>query len=338
MATIREVAERAGASVTTVSHVINETRYVSDEVRLRVLDAMKALNYRPNALARSLRMGQTHTLALILPDSANPFFADIGRAIEDCAFQLGYSVILGNTQGDPRREELYIDVLSKKQVDGIIFVATGEQADSLNLLRSRGLPVVVVNRDLNAVEVDLIYTDNFQGGYLATQHLIQLGHRRIACIAGPSDLTLGADRVDGYRRALEEAGLTYDEGLVLAGDYQPASGFAVTQQLLAGADRPTAIFACNDLMALGALRAAAAAGCPVPAALSVVGFDDIELARYTNPPLTTIAQDKAEIGAQAVRRLVERIGQKDTPYQRAVLPTRLVVRESTGPREGAKPV
>jgi LacI family transcriptional regulator len=331
MATIREVAEKAGASVTTVSHVINETRHVSDEVRLRVLDAMKELNYRPNALARSLRMGQTHTLALILPDSANPFFADIGHAVEDCAFQLGYSVILCNTQGDPRREFLYVDVLSKKQVDGIIFVATGEQVASLNFLQSRAMPVVVVNRDLSTIEVDLIFTDNLQGGYLATHHLLTLGHRRIACIAGPSDLTLGADRVAGYRRALEEAGLAYDERLVLAGDYQPASGFRVTHDLLSRRDPPTAIFACNDLMALGALRAAVEAGCRVPADLSIVGFDDIELARYTNPPLTTIAQDKAEIGAQAVRRLVERITAKHGPFQRSTLPTHLVQRESTGP-------
>jgi LacI family transcriptional regulator len=331
MSTIREVAEKAGASVTTVSHVINETRHVSDEVRLRVLDAMKALDYRPNALARSLRMGQTHTLALILPDSANPFFADVGRAIEDCAFQLGYSVILCNTQGDPRREFLYVDVLSKKQVDGIIFVATGEQTASLAMLQSRAMPVVVVNRDLSSIAVDLIYTDNLQGGYLATHHLLGLGHRRIACIAGPSDLTLGADRVDGYRRALEEAGLAYDATLVLAGDYQPASGYRVTQQLLARRERPTAIFACNDLMALGALRAAVEAGCRVPADLSVIGFDDIELARFTNPPLTTIAQDKVEIGMQAVRQLVARLGAKDGPVLRSVLPTHLVQRESTGP-------
>jgi LacI family transcriptional regulator len=331
MTTIREVAEKAGASVTTVSHVINETRHVSEEVRLRVLDAMKELNYRPNALARSLRMGQTHTLALILPDSANPFFADVGRAVEDCAFQFGYSVILCNTQGDPRREYLYLDVLSKKQVDGIIFVATGDQVDSLNFLRSRAMPVVVVNRDLSGVGVDLIFTDNRQGGYMATRHLLSLGHTRIACIAGPSDLTLGADRVLGYRYALEEAGLPYDERLVLAGDYQPASGFRVACQLLAYTDRPTAIFACNDLMAVGALRAAVEIGCRVPADLSVIGFDDIELARYTNPPLTTIAQDKAEIGSQAVRRLMERMRAKDGPFQRLVLPTSLVLRESTGP-------
>jgi LacI family transcriptional regulator len=332
MVTIREVAEKAGASVTTVSHVINETRHVSDEVRLRVLHAMKELNYRPNALARSLRMGQTHTLALILPDSSNPFFADVGRSVEDAAFQLGYSVILCNTQGDPRREDLYVDVLDKKQVDGIIFVATGEQVASLQFLRSRAMPVVVVNRDLANIDVDLIFTDNFQGGYLATCHLLALGHTRIACIAGPSDLTLGADRVDGYRRALEEAGLPYEESLVRAGDYKPASGFRVTSELLARRDRPTAIFACNDLMAIGALRAAVEAGCRVPGDLSVIGFDDIELARFTNPPLTTIAQDKTEIGSQAVRRLVEQITAKNNgTFHRSILATSLVQRASTGP-------
>jgi LacI family transcriptional regulator len=160
---------------------------------------------------------------------------------------------------------------------------------------------------------------------------LDLGHTRIACIAGPSDLTLGADRVDGYRHALEEAGLAYDERLVQAGDYQPASGFRVTSEFLARRSPPTAIFACNDLMAIGALRAADEVGCRVPADLSVIGFDDIELARFTNPPLTTIAQDKAEIGLQAVRRLAERISAKNGVFHRSILPTSLVLRASTGP-------
>lgn len=331
MSTIREVAKRAGVSYATVSHVINDTRFVSQETRDRVLAAINELSYRPNALARSLRRGKTNTIGLILPDSANPFFAEIGHSIEDAAFNLGYSVILCNTERDTHREQLYVDVLSKKQVDGIIFVATGEQVDSLNFLLSQDVPVVLIDRDLPNSEVDAVLTDNQQGGYLAARHLIELGHRRIACIAGPSHITPSAERIIGYRRALEEAGLPYDETLVMSGDYHPESGRQVTSTLLSLNDPPTAIFALNDLMALGALRAACQAGCCIPDDLAVIGFDNIDLTSFTNPPLTTIAQPKAEIGSQAVNFLAERIKDKTCPPRRVILPTELIVRESTQP-------
>jgi LacI family transcriptional regulator len=331
MTTIREVAEKAGASVTTVSHVINHTRFVSDGVRQRVLAAMEELNYRPNALARSLRKGKTYTLGLILPDSSNPFFAEVGNSIEDAAFKLGYNLILCNTEGDPQKERLYVDVLFKKQVDGIIFMAAGDQIGSLNFLRSQQMPVVLVDRDLPNVNADAILTDNQQGGYLATRYLIDLGHLRIACITGPSNLTPSAERLTGYRRALEEAGLPFEAALVLRGDYHPASGLQAATALLALPAPPTAVFACNDLMALGVLRAAAKAGRRVPDDLAVVGFDDIELACFTNPPLTTIAQSKAEIGTQAANLLAERIEAKTGPTRRLIVPTQLVIRESTQP-------
>jgi LacI family transcriptional regulator len=333
MATIREVAESAGVSYATVSHVINNTRLVSQETRERVLAAMDALNYRPNALARSLRQGKTNTLGLVLPDSANPFFAEISRGIEDEAFKKGYSVFLCNTELDTQRELFYVDVLSKKQVDGIIFVAAGDQVDSLDFLRSRNMPVVMIDRNLPNVEVDAVLTDNRLGGYLATRHLLELGHTRIACISGPSSITPSAERMIGYRRALEEAGLSYDEGLVLRGDYHAQSGMEITHSILAMKPRPTAIFALNDLMALGALRAAAEAGCSVPQNLAVVGYDDLELAQYTNPPLTTIAQPKKEVGAQAIHLLVDRIARKDRAPSRLVLPPELIVRRSTQPVE-----
>lgn len=329
MATIREVAESAGVSYATVSHVINNTRVVSQETRERVLAAMSALDYRPNALARSLRQGKTNTLGLVLPDSANPFFAEISRSIEDEAFKKGYSVFLCNTELDTQRELFYVDVLSKKQVDGIIFVAAGDQADSLNYLVQRNLPVVMIDRDVPNVEVDAVLTDHQLGGYLATRHLLELGHTRIACIAGPSTITPSAERMIGYRNALEKAGLAYDESLVLRGDYHAQSGLEITHTILQMKPRPTAIFALNDLMALGALRAAAEAGCSVPGELAIVGYDDLELAHFTNPPLTTIAQPKKEIGAQAVRLLIDRMSQKSRPPSRLVLPPRLIVRRSS---------
>lgn len=329
MATIREVAESAGVSYATVSHVINNTRLVSPETRERVLAAMDALNYRPNALARSLRQGKTNTLGLVLPDSANPFFAEIGRSIEDEAFKKGYSVFLCNTELDTQRELFYVDVLSKKQVDGIIFVAAGDQADSLEFLVGRNMPVVMVDRSVPNVEVDAVFTDNQLGGYLAARHLLELGHKRIACISGPSSITPSAERMIGYRKALEEAGLPYDETLILRGDYHAQSGMEVTHAILKMNPRPTAIFALNDLMALGALQAAAEANCAVPEDLAVVGYDDLEIARFTNPPLTTIAQPKKEIGVKAIDLLVDRISRKDRSPSRLVLPPELIVRRST---------
>jgi LacI family transcriptional regulator len=331
MATIREVAESAGVSYATVSHVINNTRLVLPETRARVLAAMDALNYRPNALARSLRQGKTNTLGLVLPDSANPFFAEISRSIEDEAFKKGYSVFLCNTELDTQRELFYVDVLSKKQVDGIIFVAAGDQVDSLEFLVSRNMPVVMIDRNLPNVEVDAVLTDNQLGGYLATRHLLELGHKRIACIAGPSSITPSAERLIGFRKALEEAGLPYDKRLILRGDFHPQSGMEITHSILKRKPRPTAIFALNDLMALGALRAAAEAGFSVPADLAVVGYDDLELAQYANPPLTTISQPKKEVGVQAVRLLVDRMSRKSRAPSRLVLAPELIVRRSTTP-------
>ncbi|MBI5564673.1 MAG: LacI family DNA-binding transcriptional regulator [Chloroflexi bacterium] len=330
MPTIQEVAEKAGVSPTTVSHVINNSRVVADETRQRVEAAMEELHYRPNALARSLRRGQTHTLGLILPDSSNPFFAEIGHSIEAAAFEQGYSVVLCNTEGDLAKEALYVDVLSKKQVDGIIFVAAGEQTDSLRALLHHKLPVVVVDRDLPDVEIDAVLTDNRQGGYLATKHLIDLGHTRIGCIAGPSHLTPSAQRVIGYRDALTEAGLPIVDDLITRGDFHPESGYLAARSLLDGPTAPTAIFACNDLMALGALRAVAEHGRRVPANFAIVGFDDIELASFTSPPLTTIAQPKSDLGRLAVQWLIERIADKARPARRELLPTRLIVRGTSG--------
>src|SRR4030095_16059421 len=232
MTTIREVAESAGVSYATVSHVINNTRFVLPETRERVLKAMAALNYRPNALARSLRQGKTNKIGLVVPADANPSFAEITRAIEDEAFNTGYSVFLCNTELDTKRELFYVDVLSKKQVDGIIFVAAGDQADSLDFLISRNMPVVMIDRNLPNVQVDAVLPDHQLGGFLATQHLLELGHTRIACIAGPSSITPSAERITGYRKALEQASLPFDERLVIRGDYHAQSGMEITSAIL----------------------------------------------------------------------------------------------------------
>jgi LacI family transcriptional regulator len=323
MPTIREVADRAGVSSTTVSHVINATRFVSDEVRGRVREAMEELGYRPNAVARSLRRGRTHTLCLILPDSANPYFAELGRGIEAAAFGRDYRVVLCNTEGEERRERVYMELLGKRQVDGLLYVPASDHPDPLRDLLREGLPVVLVDRDLPGVSVDTVLTDKRRGAYLATRHLIGLGHRRIGCVAGPSTLSLSAQRLQGYRDALHAAGLPVDDGLVRRGDYHPDSGRAATRSLLEALDPPTAVFVANDLMAIGALRAAAEVGRQVPDDLAVVGFDDIELA-------STVSQAPSEVGRAAVALLLQRIDDPARPPVRQTLDTRLVVRASCG--------
>ncbi|MFN8466077.1 MAG: LacI family DNA-binding transcriptional regulator [Caldilineaceae bacterium] len=329
MVTIRDVAARAGVSSTTVSHVINATRPVSAELRARVESAMAELGFQPNALARSLRRKRTHTLGMIVPDSANPFFAEVGRGIEDTSFASGYSVILCNSDGDPARELLYLDLLVQKQVDGVLLVPTGDHAELAARLRTRNIPVVVIDRDVSEAPIDRAHIDNVAGGYLATRHLLDLGHRRIGYIGGPPHLSPVPDRSAGYCRALQEAGLPIDDRLIIAGNFRDFSGYSGAQALFALPDPPTAIFAGNDLMAIGVLAAARDAGIAVPDDLSIVGFDDIHLAGYINPPLTTVAQPKYELGVIAAELLLARLAKPDMPPQRRLLQAQLVVRQST---------
>ncbi len=329
MTTIREVAKKARVSSTSVSHVLNNTRFVSEDVRERVKSAMHELNYRPNALARSLRNGKTHTLGLILPDSANPFFAEVGHAIESAAFALGYSVILCNTENDENKERLYTEVLENKQLDGIIFVGAGENLEAISEIVQNGLPLVVVDRDMANLELDTVTTENYQGGLLATQHLLSLGHQIIGCITGPSNITPSAERVTGYRAALQQRGVPAEECLLVRGDFHAPSGYSAAMQLLQQTPRPTAIFVCNDMMAIGALRAASQLGLNVPENVAIVGFDDIELASYVTPALTTVAQPKQEIGQLAVKLLFERMSDPSLPPRHTILSTQLIIREST---------
>lgn len=329
MPTIREVAESAGVSSTTVSHVINNTRFVSAGTRQRVDRAMKELGYRPNSLARSLRRGETNTLGLVLPDSANPFFAEMARAVESAAFSLGYSVMICNTEDDLVKEAHYVEVLTNKQVDGIIFIAAGDRSNALHRMHQGFPPVILVDRDLGEVQLDTVQADNRLGGYLAARHLIETGCRRLACITGSSNVTPSALRITGFTQAIEEAGLSCPADWICRGDFHPSTGYRAAQYLFSLPNPPDGIFACNDLMAIGALRAALESGRSVPADVAIVGFDDIELASYTIPPLTTIAQPKTEMAQLAVKLLVERISDGAQAARSLLLPPILIQRQST---------
>lgn len=330
MATIKDVALRAGVSVTTVSHVVNATRRVSPEGRERVEDAIRELGYVPSAVARSLKRSNTRTLAMLIPNCSNPYFAEIMRTVEDRCFGAGYNLVLCNTDDEPRRQSVYLQALAERRIDGVILVSTGDDASLRTLLHGLKMPVVVVDREIDDPGCDLVETAHVQGALLATRHLVALGHRRIACIGGPAGLAPSEQRVSGWRAALDEAGLADESaGLLWRGDFASQSGYDAMRLLLRQAQQPSAVFVCNDLMAMGALCAAHEAGVRVPDALSVVGFDDIELSAFTSPPLTTVAQPKQRIGALAVDMLMERIDGGRAEGRSVVLQPELRVRAST---------
>ncbi|MFO1414205.1 MAG: LacI family DNA-binding transcriptional regulator [Burkholderiales bacterium] len=331
MATIKEIAQRANVSSATVSHVINNTRFVSDEVRGRVEAAVQALGYVPNALARSLRKRDTRTLGMMIPDIGNAFFAELVRAVEDECYRQGYSLVLCNTDDDPARQVAYLQTLMAKRVDGLVLIAAGRDAELARLLHASWLPLVVVDREIEGVAGDLVEVDHEQGGYLAATHLLSLGHRRIAVIAGPSGLAVSRQRVAGCVRALREAGVALPAEHLVHADFTTEGGHGAAAALLALRHRPTAIFACNDLSALGAIHAARAARLRVPDDLSVVGFDDIALAAFVSPRLTTIRQPKQRIGALAAQLLIARVAGQRTDAVRKILPPELEPGATTAP-------
>ncbi|NMC45247.1 MAG: LacI family transcriptional regulator [Chloroflexi bacterium] len=337
MANINDVAERAKVSITTVSHVINQTRYVSDDLTERVRKAMEELDYHPNSLARGLRSGKTKTIGLVIPDISNQFFAEISRKIEDKGYENGYSVILCNTDDDPYKEKSYIDVLLAKKVEGIIFISAGVESNHLEKTIKFNIPIVVVDRDIKENDYDIVLVDNSVGGFDATKYLIELGHQRIACIAGPSPITPSAQRVAGYKQALQEAGIPIDTNLIIPGDFHYESGDKAMRALLALPQPPTAVFACNDMMALGAFRAVNNQGMKIPEDISVIGFDNIPFSQTVYPTLTTMAQPIHEMADLVVDLLVDKIklhrqrartNERELNYKRIVLETKLIKRNS----------
>nr|WP_288455161.1 LacI family DNA-binding transcriptional regulator [uncultured Pseudomonas sp.] len=327
MATIKDVAARAGISYTTVSHVVNGTRPVSDRVRSKVEAAIAELGYVPSGVARSLRVRATGTLGLLLPNASNPYFAELARGIEDHAERNGYSVILCNSDDDIDKQLRYLRVLLERRIDGLIVATVASDAAFAQALAALRVPLVLVDRSLEGVSADQLRIDHEQGAYLATRHLLELGHRRIVCIGGPASTQVVQLRAGGYRRALYEAGI--EAQAVVDCAFTSPAGHAAAQVLLAGEQRPTAIFAGNDMIALGVLRAAAERGLQVPQQLSVVGFDDIEVSRYLHPALTTVGQRIGQLGEQAAERLLARIRKPGLVAEQRLIEPTLMLREST---------
>ncbi len=330
MTTIRDVAQLAGVSTATVSHVLNDTRVVSDDLRGRVVAAMVTLNYRPNAVARSLRVSETLTIGLIVPDVELPFFARYARDIETAASEVGYNVILCNSNWALANELRYLDHLLARRVDGLICISVSLTPEHIIPVLRRNAPVVWLEESRIGQSFDSIVLDNHRGAYDAAWHLIERGHRRIGCITGPIVAQLTGDRIAGVRQALNDAGIAHDERLMMIGAYDAESGYHLAGQLLDLADPPTALFAFNDIMAIGALRAAYERGLRVGQQIGIIGFDGIGLTAHVSPPLSTIEQPTPAMSAAAISLLLERVsGQHHGESRTLRFQPRLVAREST---------
>lgn len=330
--TIKDVAARVGVSRQTVSRVINHKGEVSDTTRDRVLAAIEELGYRPNAAARSMVVGRTCTLGCISPSLTDYTFASIIDHAQAEARRLGYFVLTGSAPNVADVQPLLEEMLHR-QVDGLIVLnpRADERYRCFQPHIETGMAVLYLNNTPHGDPVSSVHCDDFDGGYQATQHLIELGHRSIATILGPDNEECTSDRLVGYQRALSEAGLSADSHLIERGDWSAASGYQATQRLLATGRPFSAIFAQNDQMAVGAIRALREAALHVPNDVSIIGFDDIPLASYFDPPLTTIRQPTAESGAKAVRVLVETIQNPKRPQEQISVQARLVERASCAP-------
>jgi LacI family transcriptional regulator len=328
---IRDVAKLAGVSPITVSRALNNSGYISAETRERVEAAIEELGYVPNMLGPSLRFQQTLTLAAVVTDITNPFWTTVTRGIEDVAQANGYSTVLCNTDESETKQEQYLQMLLRRRVDGILLVPAGSEAAPIDRIKRQGVPVVVIDRQVPDAAVDIVRADSEEGAFRLTRELLSLGHRRIAMLTGPRSVSTAVDRIHGCRRAYAEAGLTFDETLISWGGFTQESGFEKAREVMGRDPRPTAVFAANNFIAVGAMQALREKGLCIPADVALVCIDDIPPAYAVEPFLTVAIQPAGEMGRQAARLLLERIKNPDAaPVRKIVLPTRMIVRASSG--------
>lgn len=331
--TIRDVATHAGVSRATVSRVLNNIPSVDEELRERVLIAVRALNYQPNRTARRLRAQTSSVIGLIISDIQNPYFISIIKGVEDVAYAHQMSLILCNSDEDPAKEQMYLHVLAAERVAGLVIVPSqNNDTQQLAQLKQMGIPVVLLDRFARDIEVDTVKVDNERGAYDAVRHLTALGYQRIAIITGVLTLTTGRERYMGYQMALAAAGLPHELALVKVGDFKTESGYRLTHELWRSSHPPDALFVCNNMMTLGALRALREMNVRVPQQLALVGFDDMPWSGDLYSPLTAVLQPTYELGAEAVNLLLRRLVAPNSPFQTVILQPRLIVRESCGIR------
>jgi LacI family transcriptional regulator len=304
--TIRDIARLAGVSVATVSGVLNNKPTVKPALVDRVKKAMEALDYHPDHVARSLRVRRTCTVGMVIADVTNPFFTEVIRGVEKEAQSNGYSVILCDANEDPALERHYLSTLFSRRVDGVLLAPTSSPSAQESRIHKR-FPIVLIDRIPLGFTGDAVMTDNFGGAYDGTRHLIELGHRQIAIISGQLNFSNGLDRLDGFRKALQEQHLALPDEYLQRGDFQLESGYRCGLELMRLSMPPTAIFSCNNRMTLGLMRALSEVHVHCPEAVSVLGFDDFEWSAYFTPRLTTIAQPAYEMGTRAMQILLRRL-------------------------------
>ncbi|MFA5262894.1 MAG: LacI family DNA-binding transcriptional regulator [Opitutaceae bacterium] len=335
--TITDVARLAGVSVASASAVLNNKGTTSLPMTQRVKDAMKRLDYRPDNTARSLKTGKSKVIGMVVPDVTNPFYTEIMEGLEAMARSHGYSVILSNSHEDPMIELENLDMLRAQRVDGVVLGCSSDHVIDDRLIRQR-FPIVFIDRlpTLGNYPGRAVLVDNLGAAFTATQHLISLGHSKIAVIAGRTDLSVGLERANGYRKAMQEANLPVPDSYFCAGDFLADSGHRCGLRLLQLPEPPTAIFSCNNSMTLGLMRALSESGVRCPDQMSVVTFDDFPWASYFQPQMTAVAQPTREIGRQALRMLFS-ILKPDSAEAREIkepmiiLQAELRVRKSTAP-------
>lgn len=331
-ATIEEIARVTGFSVSTVSRVLNKKsrkNRISAETEKIISEAAKELNYRPNEVARGLRLKRTHTIGLVVPDISNPFFAYVTHVIQMNAFDAGYSLIVCNTNEDIEMEVAQIELLRRKGVDGYIIMPVGTQHDHIKDLIEHKKPVVLLDRNIDELDVSSIIVDNYKGVYEAVDYMIKCGHERIAIIQGLQNTYTNNERVRGYKDALADNNLLVDENLILGDDFRSENGYYSTKSLLKLDNPPTAIFAFSDLITLGTLQAFNEENIKLPEDISLIAFDDIDFGPYLISPLTAVRQPRESMGEEAVKLLIDKmINKKDQGSQKILLDPKLIIRES----------
>jgi DNA-binding LacI/PurR family transcriptional regulator len=336
--TIKHVAEKANVHPSTVSRVFSGNAKISESTRQRVIAAADELNFHPNAIARSLTTRRAHTLGMVIPYTQQEFFLDsffpeVVRGLADVAYRQGFRLMLAGADDPAHEPQAALQLIRSQQVDGMIVQASRVGVDTTDVLLAEHLPFVLLGRPVDdAPAISWIEVDARQATREAVQHLVRLGHRRIAFIGGYPSMVVTLDRLEGYRQALSEATLPYDERWVTYGMFRQDGGADAMQRLLAlGKDRPTAVFAANDLMAIGAMQAIQAAGLLIPRDCSVIGSNDSPIAALINPPLTSSRAPYHDLAYEAAQALIAQLGSETAPSVKKLLPCQLVVRDSTAP-------
>lgn len=330
MPTIRDVAKKAGVAPITVSRVINNTSYVSEETRKQVEAAIEELGYVPNMLGPSLRFKRTMTVALVITDIANPFWPTVARGVEDVAQANGYSTILCNTDESEAKQAQYVKMLLQRRIDGILLAPVSNDPTIVHRIQKQGIPVVVLDRHIPDVNVDIVRGDSETGAYKLTQHLLSLGHRQITILTGPQNVSTSIDRVNGFCRAFNEANVPYTNDQIIWGKFSQESGYDMARAALNSATPPTALFTGNNFVAIGAFSFLREAGLTVPDDMSMVTFDAVPNTFMSDLYPTVVQQPAREMGQEAAKLLLKRIsGELEDDWQQIILPIQMSIGNSS---------